>query len=326
MGGRSAALLAALLAATAAGFPRGAQWRRSASAPAFRLRAGPLDDLSRQDFVALVRNALVVSNTYRPQPVRVPRSRLDQDFAVALMRSSYNVADDLDFVAMDEFQKRFFLYRADEYEAYLSRMGGFMMQGDLTNASYLDFISYVQYAVIRKFMREAKQEFTERIGAEGEEITVRRAASLRDNALLPLAHDRQVGDILLGEVMSRFNGTFPVMERRDAKDVPSIVAGVEQVLKCASILGYGSRWIVLPEVSTDAGAKTRIVLTGSDLPTAWGQKILAREQGDLPLTNDFEVKIALAWLRRQGLAARRVGTKFVGDADVVHTLELVMGA
>ena len=174
-------------------------------------------------------------------------------------------------------------------------------------------------------MREGKQEFTERVGAEGEEVTVKRAASLRDNAILPLAHDRRVGDLLLEEVMSRFNGTFPAIERRDARDLQSIVAGVEQTLKCASILGYGSKWIVLPELSLEAGTKTRLVITGASLPTAWGQKIMAREQNDLALTNDFEVKLALAWLRRQGLAARRVSSKFLGEADVVHTLELVIG-
>ena len=45
-----------------------------------------------------------------PQPgsreVRaLPRARLDQDFAVLLMRSSYAVADELDFMPMDAFQQ-----------------------------------------------------------------------------------------------------------------------------------------------------------------------------------------------------------------------------
>lgn len=35
-----------------------------------------------------------------PEPVRVPRSRLDQQFAVLLMRSVYDAVDALNFVPM----------------------------------------------------------------------------------------------------------------------------------------------------------------------------------------------------------------------------------
>ena len=47
----------------------------------------------------------------RPKHVGIPRKRMDQQFAIQLMRNSYNIVDDLDFVAMDEFQKDFFLFR-----------------------------------------------------------------------------------------------------------------------------------------------------------------------------------------------------------------------
>lgn len=39
-----------------------------------------------------------------PEPVKFQRKRLDLKFAVLLMRSSYEAADELDFVAMDKFQ------------------------------------------------------------------------------------------------------------------------------------------------------------------------------------------------------------------------------
>lgn len=46
------------------------------------------------------------------------RLQVDKDLAVLLMRSSYAVADELDFIAMDEFQKSFFFVRQAEWEDY----------------------------------------------------------------------------------------------------------------------------------------------------------------------------------------------------------------
>jgi hypothetical protein len=43
---------------------------------------------------------------------------------VLLMRTSYAVVDDLDFVAMDGFQKAFFLFRQAEYLDYLAQLQG----------------------------------------------------------------------------------------------------------------------------------------------------------------------------------------------------------
>src|SRR3569832_790548 len=48
---------------------------------------------------------------FRPNPPRVLRPKLNKDFAVLLMRSSYNTLDELDCVAMDQFQRDFFLIR-----------------------------------------------------------------------------------------------------------------------------------------------------------------------------------------------------------------------
>jgi hypothetical protein len=45
----------------------------------------------------------------RPKPYLGLRLQVDKDLAVLLMRSSYAVADELDFVAMDAFQRSFFL-------------------------------------------------------------------------------------------------------------------------------------------------------------------------------------------------------------------------
>jgi hypothetical protein len=61
-----------------------------------------------------------------------------QDFAVLLMRTSYAVADELDFVAMDKFQKDFFLFRQAEYLDYLNQLQGSpMAQGEHIHRTFV---------------------------------------------------------------------------------------------------------------------------------------------------------------------------------------------
>ena len=54
----------------------------------------------------------------RPRPPMALRPRLDLKFAVQLARTSYAVADDMGFVAMDDFQRTFFLNRQAEWQDY----------------------------------------------------------------------------------------------------------------------------------------------------------------------------------------------------------------
>lgn len=51
----------------------------------------------------------------RPKPPKVLRQRVSKDFAVLLMRSSYKTLDELDCVAMDQFQRDFFILRQGTY-------------------------------------------------------------------------------------------------------------------------------------------------------------------------------------------------------------------
>lgn len=67
--------------------------------------AGPVSPRETEGLPARLARAL------RPRPVKSLRSRLNLDFAVLLMRSSYNALDELDCVAMDQFQRDFFLIR-----------------------------------------------------------------------------------------------------------------------------------------------------------------------------------------------------------------------
>lgn len=70
-------------------------------------------------------------------------------------------------------------------------------QGDLTDPDYFDFISFAQYASVAAAMRNGRDIFEERIGAEGEKQTVQRNPDFADNGKLPEEHSRRVGDRIL---------------------------------------------------------------------------------------------------------------------------------
>ena len=98
----------------------------------------------------------------KPQHVPIPRARMNITFAVMLMRTSYNMLDYMDAYPMDEFQREFFLLRQSEWEDYRSYFPG-IIQGDLTDPFYFDFISFAQYASISNALRNSKQEYTEKV-------------------------------------------------------------------------------------------------------------------------------------------------------------------
>lgn len=60
----------------------------------------------------------------RVKPQVLPRSKLENDFAVLLMRTTYSVADQLDYYPMDKFQQDQFLFRQDEWELYREALPG----------------------------------------------------------------------------------------------------------------------------------------------------------------------------------------------------------
>ena len=64
-----------------------------------------------------------VERARRPKPAKVLRPRLNLDFAVLLMRSSYGAVDDIDIVSMTQFQQDFFLIRQAEYKPYADSLG-----------------------------------------------------------------------------------------------------------------------------------------------------------------------------------------------------------
>jgi hypothetical protein len=55
----------------------------------------------------------LTQRAFRSKPPKVLRNTLNIDFAVLLMRSSYNALDQLNCVAMDQFQRDFFILVSD---------------------------------------------------------------------------------------------------------------------------------------------------------------------------------------------------------------------
>ena len=86
------------------------------------LAAPPLTAEEADNFQARLERGL------RLKPQRVLRQRMNLDFAVLLMRSSYNAVDDINIVAMEQFQKDFFLIRQAEYKYYSDYLGAGAMQ------------------------------------------------------------------------------------------------------------------------------------------------------------------------------------------------------
>lgn len=76
------------------------------------------------------------------------------------------VADDLDFVAMNKFQKDFFLLRQSEWDRYRKDLPN-LQQGDLSDPAYFDFISFCQHATLAAEMSQGSQVFEELVNAEG---------------------------------------------------------------------------------------------------------------------------------------------------------------
>jgi hypothetical protein len=177
--------------------------------------AEPVQSKDTDSLLAIMKRKL------RPKPPKVLRRKLSQDFAVLLMRSSYNALDELDCVAMDQFQRDFFLIRSSEYQDYTKALGdGMVQQGDLTDPYYFDFISFVQYRTInRELTQDPPYVFQEMQPVEQEQqaesdvaktkfvsVVVRRDPRLT-NAMLVPTHSSKVGSAILDRLDEIFGST-----------------------------------------------------------------------------------------------------------------------
>jgi len=264
----------------------------------------------------------------RPTPVKLPRTFLFRPFAVLLMRTCYNTADELDYTPMDKFQKDQFLLRQDQWEIYITEND--VKQGDLSDPKYFDFISAIQFASITQSMREGKLIFEELTGAEGTKTVVQRGPGIpQDNALLPPTLFATAGQTMYSALLANFTGPEflnPPPAPCDGKDTASVVKGVRDLYVTLDDLGYAlsidigegtpmegseyqkqqarlTRWVSNVSPSSPpptVGTGTRLTVSMKAPCTLWGRQWLSL-QGYIP--NDHDVMITMEYLRRCGRAA-----------------------
>lgn len=141
--------------------------------------------------------------------------RIDEGLFFQSMNHLFSrlIADELDMVAMDQFQRDFFLIRSAEYEPYVNDLGpGLVSQGDLTDPYYFDFISFAQYLTINRILTndpplvfEEQQPIDKGDDVPNEfvKVIVRRDPSITNERLLT-EHNRRVGR----KILDRLNETF----------------------------------------------------------------------------------------------------------------------
>ena len=228
------------------------------------------------------------------------------------MRSSYAVADELDFMPMNEFQRQMFLIRQDEWDVYRTELP--VTQGDLSDPAYFDFMSYCQYATIADGMRNGKMLFNELIDANGTTVVVSRAdnpKSPRDNAALPDAHAQIVGERILTWIDDRFPTIAPKVPVSGGgrPSAAALMDGVRQIAAVFEINEYMLQDSI--ELNSGGNGFTWTLVAPANL---WSSLFL-RARGDYP-SNDFEAKAVLAYLRRCGVPAS-VTSKYT-DTRVTH--------
>ena len=288
----------------------------------------------------------------RPAPCIVPRPKMELPFAVLLMRSSYSVVDDMDFIAMDDFQKQFFLFRQSEYQSYLDQLAGIpMLQGDLQDPKYLDFISFAQHDVISAAMKHGQTSFKEALmvdrGPDKEpEWTsqiVKRPAGL-STGNLPSEFDQRVGDRLLEWLVGTYNAPGPggtpatvaVAELNTRVAPPGeptsccelqfttkptasfIESNLRQLLSWLKVNAYMTDFnvSVTPIGSNRANIELMVVAPA----TRWSQEVLVQQKS--LVSNAYEVKACAAYLRAIGLEVSTRPAKFSGN-EVSHIISVV---
>jgi hypothetical protein len=274
----------------------------------------------------------IAKRKLRPKPPKVLRRKLSQDFAVLLMRSSYNAIDEMDCVAMDQFQRDFFLIRLAEYETYTRNLGdGMVQQGDLTDPYYFDFISFAQYKTInREVTQDPPYVFEEQqIPPEGSDIPsmkpngtarfipviVKRDPKLTNKMLIP-THTAKVGASILDKLELTFAETDVKIPNFDSKpDSIQLLTALQKIVNLFLINGYAFQGEVVSVASSGAaGATYKVSLSAP--ATLWSGKVLQVE-GD-PLDNDFLLKTLNEYIRRNGYETTKSAIAYDGANEEIR--------
>jgi hypothetical protein len=257
----------------------------------------------------------------RPKPPKLLRDRLSLDFAVLLMRNSYNACDQLDVIAMNQFQRDFFLIRSAEYEMYVFDLGSAVNQGDLTDPNYFDFISYAQYRTINRAVAdpvpaifEEEQPTKAALESDGdvqrfETVLVRR--NIADDELAP-TFDRTVGRNILEWMMERY-GDSVALPRKLSRQ--TMTASFEQLVKLFLINGYA--WSGYVSEESSPGPSQRTYCFSLESPAnAWSAKALVFERSKID--NNFLGKVVLEWLRASDIPVLSYKVRLEGNMEKTY--------
>ncbi len=268
----------------------------------------------------------------RKPPPKLLRPQINMDFAVLMMRSSYQAMDELDCVAMDQFQKDFFFIRQAEYLPYVDSLGpGLVKQGELSDPYNFDFISFAQYATIyRDLSKDPAVVFEEQqpviVGEDEKQQfiskVIRRDPTLLDNSLLPVRHDELVGGKILGRLNELFSGTSSAIPYIDINsDSKSIAAALQQLVNLFLVNGFafdGNVRIKKEGLNGGlSGAQFEMVLTSP--ATLWSGQALALK-GANP-TNNFLSKTAKALFKNAGISFSSSSVKYT-NTEEINTITL----
>ena len=197
-------------------------------------------------------------------------------------------------------------------------------QGELSQPSYFDFISFAQYCTLNEEMRHGKLVFVELISAEGEKQVVRRAdnPSLpQDNTLLFAEHARRVGERILNKFLEAPEVYAPRVVGREGGRAgeEEVVENVRRIMDLFTAKQYnqGGEVKVL-EGGREGGREggTKLQVTSRAPANLWSlQSLVFRKE---PLLNDFEGKAVMAYLRASGREGGRYGVEVQGT-DVIYT-------
>jgi len=250
-----------------------------------------------------------IERSLRPKPSKIIRPRLNLDFAVTLMRSSYNAVDSLDIVSMQQFQRDFFLIRQAEYKPYSEALGaGAMIQGDLTDPNYFDFISFAQYNTILRELVDPPLIFTEQIPVEvGDDepqrfdsIVVKRDPSLTSADLIR-RHSDLVGTAIIDKLIEKFGKTasaIPYIET-ERPSGEKLLQMMKQLVNLFLVQGFafdGSAAMATSSAGDASGAQ--VTITFNSPAILWsGQSLQAKKA---KIVNDFALKASRALMRRVG--------------------------
>ena len=262
----------------------------------------------------------------RKLPSKLLRSALNFDFAVLLMRSSYNAMDEIDCVPMDQFQKDFFFIRQAEYLPYISSLGaGLVKQGDLSDPYYFDFISFAQYSTIyRDCTVNPPMVFEESqpvlVGEENQEFVtkiIKRDPAILSNDMLPTRHDELVGSKILDKLNEIFGETpsaIPPLNSESSAN--NVVASLQQLMNLFLIQGFAfdGKVELKKEGLNGKLSGSEIVLTLTAPANLWSGAALQLKKANP--TNDFLLKTAKTFLRRAGFEIASSHLKYTNSQEI----------